>query len=215
MSIDMRSRGQLGGWLLAVSLLYFILLIVVNVWAFLAHGIGLFAEITRTQMDAIAVNWALMNVIVTLTSLAGALGVALIANNLRTSAARRWAEASIALAGLSALAAVVSLVLRLVAMGFTGARLGDDPAYLLSEQVVNRIGWFASLLAIGLLCIALASSGVRRITGIVVGCASAVVVLLSLFAYDFLPPFLVGLLWTPVGITWLIGLRRHTSNLGS
>ncbi|WP_298130805.1 hypothetical protein [Micropruina sp.] len=200
--------GKVGGWLLALSPLYFVILIAVNVWAFSANRIGLFVDITREQMDAIILNWVLANAIVTLTWLAGALGVVLISRVLLSGAARRWAALSVGVTVAAALAYLVSLVLRLTAVGFTGSRLGDDPSYALSEQIVNRVGWFGALIGVGLLCVALAVSRTRRVTGIVVGSASAVVLLLSVLAYDLTPPFLFGLLWTPIGITWLTGLRR-------
>ena len=80
-TLDSRS-SRVGGWLLSLSLVGFVVVVVVNIVAFTSaggSGIGLFADITRAQMDALGGVWALQVILVRLAILVGDVGLLLVA----------------------------------------------------------------------------------------------------------------------------------------
>jgi hypothetical protein len=111
------------------------------------------------------------------------------------------------LSALGVALAVAGAVLYAVAGGFTTSRLGGDAAYQAGGVIWI---WMPPILGLGiiLLCVALLIRRLSRAGALVVGGLAVVYVLGSVVTGGFLPPFVVSLLWMPLGILWLRALRR-------
>lgn len=201
--------ARLGGWLLSLSLIGFVVVVVANVAAFSSSGIGLFAEATRAQFDALGPFWALLALLVLVAATVGNLGVILLSRSLAASSerGRAAARAAGALAATSIALGVVDAVLRISAGGFSEATLGENALYRTAE-LTGRIAFVAAAAAVVLVAVALFRSGLRRVVGLVITVLAAVLTVIAAVAYEVVPPFAAALLWTPLGIAWLTRLRR-------
>ncbi|PWJ49874.1 hypothetical protein SAMN06264364_12440 [Quadrisphaera granulorum] len=201
-----------GGWLLIASLPAFVLVPVVNVAVLSGAGIGPFSDITRDQMNQLGNQWALVVLTVLLAMVIGNAGVSVVALTLRDPrGGPRGARQPVLAAAAAVLAVaggVVDAVLRIAAAGFDGARLGDDGLFRAAELASN-VAFSASAAAIVLLAAAFSVTGIHRTTGTVVGALGTVVLLVSVVAYAFVPPFVLALLWLPLGVVWLLGTQRR------
>jgi hypothetical protein len=204
--------SRVGGWLLAFSLLPFVLVVLLNVAVFSGADIGLFADIDREQMDALGGYWAVLALTVFAAYLVGNLGLVLVARSVRGAGV--WPVLAVVAAVVAAASGLTDAILRISGAGFTEPRLGDNALYR-SAEIVGNVAFSASALAIVLLAVSYFVSGAHRATGVIVGALGGVLFVVSLFAYMFVPPFAVALLWMPLGIVWLLGLRRaKVSDLG-
>lgn len=203
------ARARVGGWLLSLSLLGYVLVVVATVRAFATSGIGTFPSATREQFDALGGAWTLLALLVLLAAAVGDLGVVLVAQAVAASSpeARGPARAAVAVAIAAVALGVVDAGLRVAAGGFAEATLGENGLYRVAE-ITSRVSFVAAAAAIALVAIALRRSGQRRVAGLVLGVLALVVALLGAVAYDVVPPFALALLWTPLGIVWLTRLRR-------
>lgn len=199
--------SRAGGWLLALSLPAYVLVPITGVVAFSRAGVGAFADITKDQMASLGGGWTVAVLTVYLALLVGNAGLILVALQLRRSAAAPWPLLAAATAVVAVIAGAVDAALRIVAEGFSEATLGENALFLAAE-IASNVAFSASALAIALLALAYFAGGAHRATGIVVGSLGAVLFLISLLAYAFVPPFALALLWVPLGIVWLVGLRR-------
>ncbi|ALJ20430.1 hypothetical protein AOA12_11145 [Microbacterium sp. No. 7] len=206
--------GRAGGWLMALSPLGFAALIVLMAGVFgRTIGTSTFAEITRTQMDALGGAWAANRAIVAAAFGIVVIGAGLVAwahRNASPPAARAVARATVVLAAVNLAAGVLGLVDGLAAESFTTTTLGEDPAWMRSEALLPW-AFGAIVVQILLLCVLLWLSRTRRKTGLVMGVLSLAVLIVVAFAAAFVPPFVVALLACPIGISWLAGQRRRAS----
>jgi hypothetical protein len=206
---------RLAAWMLALSMLPFIATVATGVVGFIASGdlpMGVtFDQITPQIMANIRLTWVLLNLFVGVAGLNIAIGVILVANALKTTHARLWMLAVMVLYSLLSIQSVFSLVVRLSVINFTDNTLGENAAYKLSGWGMDY-SYPLSLLVILLLCVGLATSGLLRKTGLVVGLVSALLFVLSLFPEirGSIPPFVFGLLATPIGIG-LLRREQHTA----
>ncbi len=203
-----RTRGaRWGGWLLALSPLSFVLVIIVNAFVFATTiGAGTFADITREQMNALGVSWALVNIMFPLAVVAGSAGALLVARSLVKSAGRVFAWASIGASILVVVGFVPYAPFRIAAMGFTEPTLGENPYYT-AWDLPYTVAFALAPVATALLCAALYASGIRRTAAVVIGALSVVVFVC--FAIQLpLPPFVIAFLWCALGIAWLRAPRQ-------
>lgn len=201
------TASRVGGWLLILSLPAFILVPVTNIIVFAQAGIGLFADITREQMDALGGQWVVSVLTVYLAVLVGNVGVILVARQLRGTTGAVWALPAAAGASLAVVVGVVDAVLRITAGGFSESRLGESGLFQAAE-VLSNITFSSSALGIVLLAVSYFVSGSHRATGVVVGALGGVLFVVSVVAYAFVPPFALALLWLPLGVVWLVELKR-------
>lgn len=208
-----KKAGRLAAWLAALSPLGYVALVVLMASSFASTiGATTFDELTRTQMDALGGAWIAARVLVTLATVIVILGATLLAWTLRQSSARGVAWTAFVLGILNTLAQVVSGAEGIVAMGFTTATLGEDPTWQRNAALLP-LTFGAVVLQLLLLCIALWLSGEHRTTGLVVGVLSLVILVVTAFAAEYVPPFVVALLACPLGIVWLVGERRLGASL--
>lgn len=201
--------ARVGGWLLALSPLAFVLVVLVNVWAFAAADIGAFVDITPAQMARIRPAWITSVTMVFLAGAIGVVGTMLVARALVPTRARRLAIVTIVLAVSVLIAGIADTVIRIAASWSVEPRLGDNGLYALSDGVLSRTIFAATVLLIVLLATTMHVSGRHRAAGLVVGAIAVVAFLISIAAYDYTPPFVVAMLWCPLGIAWLRGARRR------
>jgi hypothetical protein len=204
---------RLAAWMLTLSMLPFIATVATGVVGFIASGdlpVGVtFDQITPQIMANIRLTWVLLNLFVGIAGLNITIAGILIANSLKTTHARLWMVVVMVLYGLLSINSVFGLVVRLSVINFTESTLGENVAYRLSGWGMDY-SYPLTLLAILLLCVGLATSGLLRKTGLVVGLVSALLFVLSLFPEirGSIPPFVFGLLVTPIGIGFLRQGRR-------
>lgn len=202
--------GRVGGWLMALSPVGYGILVASMAAIFASTvGMGSFDEITRTQMDALGGSWLAARVLVAAATLVVIVGAALVAWTLRHTepSAAGLARASLVLAAVNAIATIADVALGAAVMGFTTATLGEDPLSRLSSALLPWT-FGAVILQLLLLCAVLWVSRVRPITGLAMGVLSFVVLVVTVFAADSVPPFVVALLACPIGISWLRGRRK-------
>ena len=200
---------RLAGWLLAVAPLGFATLVAASAVTFASNDIGLFDDIDRATMDRISVNWAIYTVTLVIAHGLGGVGATLAGvSAFRASGpGRAPALAAAILSAVGVALAVVGTVLYAVAAGFEDGRLGDSPAFATGGVIWV---WLPVVLGLGvlLLCLTLLLRGLSRVGAIVIGGLAAVYVLGSVVTGGFLPPFVISLLWLPLGVVWLRALRR-------
>ncbi len=208
-------------WMLALAMLPFIATVATGAIGFIASGdlpLGVtFNQITPQIMEKIRLTWILLNLFVCIAGLNVAAAMIMLAYAARNTPARPWMIAVMGIYGLTSLNSVFSLILRLSVINFSEGVLGDNPAYILSGWG-GEFGYPLALLAILLMCVGLVTSGLLRKTGLVVGAISALLFVLALFPNirGSIPPFVFGLLVTPLGIGLLIRERRaDRANEGS
>ncbi|GAA2972526.1 hypothetical protein JOD63_000121 [Microbacterium terrae] len=192
--------------MLAVSPLYFVLLVVTNVGVLASNGIGMFEDITRAQMDALGFGWVLVSTFYPLAFILGGVGVILCAVSLTgLPGARGWSWSAATAAALAVVLHLPIAPLRIAAMGFTEDRLGDNAAYVLWDPV----GYIANYIIIAstiLLCVAVFVGTAHKRAGMVIGGLTAVYLVAGLAQLP-LPPFVISFLWAALGIVWLRGIR--------
>lgn len=208
------SGGRVGGWLMALSPLGYGAL-VASMAAIFASAVGLssFDQITRAQMDALGGGWIAARVMVAAATTVVIAGAALVAWTLRRAepaAARGLAWATVVLAVANLIAEFADVALGVAMASFSTPTLGEDPLWQLNSALLPW-AFGAVVLQLLLLCAALWVSHVRRGTGLVMGILTFVVLVVTGFAADSVPPFVVSLLACPVGISWLRGQRRRGS----
>lgn len=203
MSSSPMPSARLGGWLLALSPLAFVLVVLVNVWAFATAGIGAFVDIAPAQMARIRPAWIASVVMVFLANGIGTVGTMLVARALVPTRARRLAIVTIAVAVPVLTVGLADTGLRIAASWSTEPRLGDNGLYALSDGMLSGSVLAATVLAVVLLAATMYVSGRHRVAGVVVGVVAVVAFVISIAANDYTPPFVVALLWCPLGIAWL------------
>lgn len=202
-SLPATTATRWGAWLLAVSPVFFVLVVVTNLGTFAAADIGLFDDITRAQMDALGFGWVLASTLFPLAFIIGSVGIALLAGSLgrRVPATRVWAWGSVGAAAVAILLFLPYAPLRIAAMGFTEARLGDNALYT-AWDTAGYIATDAAIAAVVLLCIALFVGTPHRTAALVLGILS-IVLLIAAVAGLPVPPFAISFLWCALGIVWL------------
>ena len=210
-----------GAWLLTLSPAYFALVVASAVASFAASGVGSFDTITRAQMDALGVGWALENTLYALALILGTLGTVLLAWSLtrRGGPHVAWSWAAAALGAVAIGLLIPYAPLRIAAAGFTEPTLGQNPLYGVWE-VPYAVSWYLVLGALVLLCAAQFLGTRHRASSVVLGVLALGVILCFAVQVE-LPPFVVALLWCPLGIVWVRAQRRAaratvgTSGLGT
>ncbi len=197
-----------GAWLLAVSPAFFVLVVVTNVATFASAGIGRFEDITREQMNALGLGWALANTLFPLAFVLGSTGLALLAGTLarRVRVARIWAWGAFAAAIATIALFLPYAPLRIAAAGFREARLGDNVLYTVWDPA-GYIATDAAILAIVLLSVALFVGTPHRTAALVIGILGIVLLIAAVLMLP-LPPFVISFLWCALGIVWLRRARR-------
>jgi hypothetical protein len=165
-------------------------------------GVDQAVDLSRSQMDAIRVGWSVQWVLYAVVVVVISAGLAMLNRVLRAEAASLAAASQIAVV-VSVLAVVAVLVLRLVAVGFSEARLGDNDAYNWS-LVGSYVSTWAAAVATVLTGLALRVSGLLRRTGLVVAVLSAAFLALDA-ATRAVAPWLFAFLWLAMGV----GLLRR------
>jgi cytochrome b subunit of formate dehydrogenase len=188
------------GWLLALAPLPAIAWVAAVIATMSGSGVDRAADLTHAQMDSIRVGWVLQWALYAFATVYA--GVALAALT-KVLGSRRLATVALALAVVSALAGVATLVLRVVAVGFDEARLGDNSAYNAS-LVASYVSAWVAMVVVVVAGVALRSGGLLRRTGLVVAVVAAVFLALDLLTRA-LPPWLVAFYLLAFGI----GLLRR------
>jgi len=197
-----------GAWMLTLSPLGFVAVVASTASTLIGSGIGLFTEITRAQMDAIAFGWAVQNILYSLAILVGIAGTILLAGSLaRRGDARVPGWASVTTAVASGVVLLPYAPLRIAAAGFAEPTLGQNPLYSFWDTAFY-VSWYLMLASLLLLCVTQWLATSHRTSAIVVG-ALTVVVTICFAAGLELPPFVVSFLWCALGIVWLRALRRR------
>jgi hypothetical protein len=194
------SRTRLAGWLLALQLIGWLGAIFAGLANFPPSEFDTWTPATLAGVQA---SWLLFHVFIALAIVVGSAGLALIAARLRASGSGLLGLATLICAiGAMALIVVVA-ALRVSIVGFNAPTLGEVRAYQLSDPLF-RTADAITLLATLSAAIGLWQSRQARRTGLVVAILCGPLLLVSFL--NELPPFVVGLLWLPLGITLL--LRR-------
>jgi len=196
------SRLSRIGWLLALSPVLSLAWVAAVVTTMSHSGVDQAADLAQGQMDAIRVGWGVQWTLYALVVIVISVGLARLNGVLRAQVAGLALASQIAVV-ISVLAVVAVLVLRLVAIGFTEARLGDNDAYTWSLAASYVCTWAAAVATV-LTGLALRTSGLLRRTGLVVAVLGAVFLALDV-ATRAVPPWLFAFLWLAVGI----GLLRR------
>lgn len=199
--------GRVGGWLLALSPLGFVVVVASMAGIFASAGIGAFAEITRAQMDALGAGWAIAQALVALAESIVCLGAMLVAwTFVRTQGAGRTLAGAVLGSGAAVIVLVgLGLWNGIAVASFTTPTLGEDPRWTGGVPLVLSFG--LAVLQLVLLAALLWVSRARRVTGLVLGILGLVVLGVVVAAVDFVPPFVLALLACPMGISWLRGGR--------
>jgi hypothetical protein len=136
----------------------------------------------------------------------GAIGIALLANQLKATQAcwLAWVAQSGMLAGIAIIAAYTYL--RLSVVGFNEATLGLTTNYQMSENMIYAY-YLVTLAATFVASLALTITGWLRRVGLTVAALSAILFLLTLIPAvgPAMPPIVFIFLWVPLGI----GLLRR------
>jgi hypothetical protein len=200
-------------WMLALAMLPFIATVATGAIGFIASGdlpLGVtFNQITPQIMEKIRLTWILLNLFVCIAGLNIAAAMIMLAYAARNTPARPWMLAVMGIYGLTSLNSVFGLILRLSVINFSERVLGENPTYVLGGWG-GEFTYPLALLAILLMCVGLVTSGLLRKTGLVVGAITVLLFILALFPNirGSIPPFVFGLLVTPLGIGLLIRERR-------
>jgi hypothetical protein len=196
------SRTRLAGWLLALQPLAWIGVIVGGLANFPP---GTFESWTPEVMAGIRGPWILFHLFIALAFVMGNAGLALVAAGLRESRARLPALAALvcAIGGIALIAVIAGL--RWSVASFTEPTLGQVAAYRASDPIFIPAAALSVLatLATG---VSLWQTGLARRTGLVVAVLAGLLLVLSFFVGG--PPFVLGLLWLPLGIALLVGRRQ-------
>jgi hypothetical protein len=186
------------GWLLALSLVW----VAAVVTTMSGSGVDQAADLTHGQMDTIRVGWTVQWVLYTVVVIVISAGLARLNQILRAQAAALATASQIAVM-VSVVAVAAVLVLRLAAIGFSEAHLGDNNAYTWS-LATSYVSTWAAAVATVLTGLALHTSGLLRRTGLVVAVLGALFLALDV-ATRAVPPWLFAFLWLAVGV----GLLRR------
>lgn len=205
-----RQRLRLAGWLLALSPVAFAVVTVAWGATFADTGVDNYTLLTPEQLADIRLGWIVLWAVYAAAVLVGAVAMAALNQALRGTPARALANASQVAVAVSVASMLTGLVLRYAVLGFTEARLElnslHDAAYWTSLLAI----WSAAV-AVALTGIGLRTSGVLRRTGLVVALIAAGYVLVDVvLTRGELPPFVIALLWLPLGIGLL---RRRVPSL--
>lgn len=212
--------GRIGGWLLTLSPLAFVGLAVM--WLTLMNQVAAKmppgsaqADITREIMDETRGLWILGFILSDVLSSVVIVGATLLAFALLralSGTGRTIAAVTVAVGVLVLVGYAVDLSLSIAASNFTAARVGDDPTYQLSNALFPWI-FGGALLQLALLSAVLWTTRLRPVAGLVLGILSIVALILMIVTGGFVPPFVLGLIGCPIGISWLRGLRRARRGL--
>lgn len=212
--------GRIGGWLLALSPLSFAglalmwLTVMSQVAARLPAGAAQ-ADITREVMDETRGLWIIGFVLSDVLSSVVIVGATLLALTLTKALAgtgRTLATVAVAVGVLVLVGYAVDLSLSIAASNFTTARVGEDPAYQFSNALFPWI-FGSAFLQLALLSAALWTTRLRPVAGLVLGILSLVALILTIVTGGYVPPFVLGLIGCPIGISWLRGVRRARRGL--
>jgi hypothetical protein len=204
---------RLPAWMLALSLLPFIATVVTGIIGFVVTGalpLGVtFQQITPQIMAAIRTPWVLLNIFVAVAGMNGALAAMLIANTAKKTKARPWMVTVLATNAILVISSIAGMLLRISVVNFNQAVLGENAAYAFSTTLSN-VSYPLTFFGIFVLCFGLVVSGMLRKTGLMIGAISVLLFVLSLFPdiRDSMPPFIFGLLWTPLGVGLLMKERQ-------
>ena len=129
-------------------------------------------------------------------------GIALLANVLKETSARRWAwiafASALATIGLYAVIVIVRLSLF---RGFAEPTLAENNVWQWSSWAFGKLADPATAFTTLAVCIALYLSGILKRTCLIVGILSAVVLILAVVA-SYIPVVYI-LLWLPLGVALL------------
>ncbi|MFF5290277.1 hypothetical protein [Paractinoplanes globisporus] len=197
MDTEAPSRLSRIGWLLALSPALSLVWVTAVVTTMSRSGVDQAADLTQGQMDAIRVGWAVQWVLYAVVVIVISAGLAELNRVLRRQAAGLAVASQIAVV-VSVLAVVAVLALRLAAIGFSEAHLGDNDAYTRSLAASYVCTWAAAVATVST-SLALRTSGLLRRTGSIVAVLSAVFLALDV-ATLAVPPWLFAFLWLAIGV---------------
>jgi hypothetical protein len=199
---------RLSAWVLALSILPFIALPVTGVIGFVltvppGTQVPTFNQITPQQMAVIGIAWIAIHIVSFVAFSWGAMGVALLSNQLKATKVRLLAWFSQVSMLVSVLIIVAHTYLRISALGFAEATLGQSTNYQMSENLIYAY-YLVALAATLPVSLAVSMTGWLKRVGLAVSVMSGILLLLTLIA-PTLPPIVFIFLWVPLGI----GLLRQ------
>jgi len=142
--------------------------------------------------------WIIHQGVMLLAALVGTTALVMVARALIEMRPTRLARAGMISAMLTIALWLVWGVLRFSLLTVSAPTLGEIPAYQASGLVVIPLTVLTAL-ATCLISFALRQDGIARRTGLIVGILSG----LCMVVGPFVPPFVYGLLWLPIGIALL------------
>ncbi len=191
-----RTRIRFAGWLLVLQLICWFGVIIAGLVNFPP---GEFDTWTPTILAGVRGPWILFHLFFALALIIGNSAMALLASELRETPARPLALATLVCALGGTALIIVFVALRFSVMNFSESALGQAPAYQASDPIFTAAG-VLTFLATCATAVSLWRIHMTRRTGLVVAVLSAALIVLLFVGF---PPFALGLLWLPLGITLL------------
>jgi hypothetical protein len=206
------ARSQRPAWLLISTMPLFVTFLVLATATIAEQTEASSAELTQVQLSELGAWWVALHLLWITPPLLAAMGLAMLATSWRM----RGASAVRILAGITMLLALAYLVVQCLAFGFEGETWGDSRLYPLGVALSLAAGWFGALPATILVTGALARHRVAPKTAWTVAVLTTLYLALELLAYlpalagaadlaetTGIPPFILGILWTALGVALL------------
>lgn len=196
------TRLRLPAILLVFSLLGFMAVIAVTLLIVLPSFPEGLDPATPQQLTQFQFEYILGQALILLAVVPSISGIALLANTLKKTNARRWAWIALAsaLATVGLYAAIV--IIRLSVLGsFTEPTLAENNAWQWSTWAFAELADPATAFTTLVVCLALFFSGILKRTGLIVGILSAGVLILAIVA-GYIPVVYI-FLWVPLGVALL------------
>lgn len=196
------TRLRLPAILLVFSLLGFMAVIAVTLTIVLPSFPKGLDPATPQQLTQFQFEYILGQALILLAVMPSISGIALLANTLKETHARRWAWIAFAsaLATIGLYAVIVSIRLSVLG-GFTEPTLVENNAWQWSSWAFTELADPATAFTTLIACIALFFSGILKRTGLIVGLLSAVLLILAIVA-EYIPAVYI-FLWVPLGVALL------------